>query len=545
MRSPALAIAWEFRQRHRWGLMALGAYLMAQAIVGVLIVPGRRVRFEHDETFALAVVVPMTATFLYFLAVFSFGVSGDIAARRSMYPRRMFTLPMTASALAGWPMLYGSLAMAMLWMAMRFLAVWPSEFDIPLVWPALLAAVLLAWTQALSWMSYPLRGMRVIITVLWLTVIDAAVMLTLQFKPPEWVMAVILAPHFPLAFFTARLAVGRARRGDVPDWRRIFAIPLRIAGIVSRKQRGHFSSPGRAQVWFEWRQCGRSLPVLVAILLPFELALLFLFRQTPEIVIEILVGVLLTPVFMAAFVAPAVSRSNPQASDSYGVTPFIAMRPLTNASLTGAKLKVTVASSAVTWMLVVAAVPLALRLSGTTAVVMERAHALIAAVGTLRTAALALLVFGALLATTWKQLVQSLYIGMSGREWAVKTSVFAALAFVAVVGPVAEWILSHRAVFAALWNAFPWIIAVLVCLKLAAAVSIAIRLQSNRLLSGRALVIGAISWDLAVFVLYGLLVWITPALLIRHYVLALVAIVEVPLARLAAAPLALAWNRHR
>src|SRR5581483_11086985 len=112
MRSPALAIAWEFRQRHRWGLMALGAYLMAQAIVGVLIVPGRRVRFEYDETFALAVVVPMTATFLYFLAVFSFGVSGDIAARRSMYPRRMFTLPMTASALAGWPTLYGSLAMA-------------------------------------------------------------------------------------------------------------------------------------------------------------------------------------------------------------------------------------------------------------------------------------------------------------------------------------------------------------------------------------------------------------------------------------------------
>jgi len=49
--------------------------------------------------------------------------------------------------------------------------VWPSGVHVPVIWPALLAASLLAWTQALTWMSYPLRGLRVIITVLWLTVI--------------------------------------------------------------------------------------------------------------------------------------------------------------------------------------------------------------------------------------------------------------------------------------------------------------------------------------------------------------------------------------
>ena len=64
----------------------------------------------------------MSATFFYFLAVFSFGLSGDLAARQSIYPARMFTLPVTTAALAGWPMLYGTAAMASLWLATRLLA---------------------------------------------------------------------------------------------------------------------------------------------------------------------------------------------------------------------------------------------------------------------------------------------------------------------------------------------------------------------------------------------------------------------------------------
>jgi len=53
---------------------------------------------------------PLTTTFMYCLAVFSYGLSGDLAARQSMYPARMFALPVTTTALAGWPMLYGTSA---------------------------------------------------------------------------------------------------------------------------------------------------------------------------------------------------------------------------------------------------------------------------------------------------------------------------------------------------------------------------------------------------------------------------------------------------
>jgi hypothetical protein len=384
----------------------------------------------------------------------------------------------------------------------------------------------------------------VIVTVLWLTVIDAVVMVALEYKAPEPVMLAILAPHVPLAYLAARFAVARARRGHVPDWRGVFAWLGKIVDVLPRR-RDHFSSPARAQVWFEWQRHGRSLPALVGILLPFELALLFVFRDTPVIVFETLLGVLLTPPFMAAFVAATVSKSNAAGSDSYGVTPFIATRPLTSASLIAAKLKVTIWSTLATWLLVLVAIPLALRLSSTSPTVIEWIRQLIEALGMPRAVAFLLLGFAALLASTWKQLVQGLYIGMSGREWVVKSSVCVVLSFLAIIVPLAHWVISSRVVMAVLWNALPWIAAVLVCFKISAAAWIAMRLHDDRLLSDRTLVIGAACWDVAVFAFYGLLAWILPALLFRRYFLVLVATLAIPLARLSAAPLALAWNRHR
>jgi hypothetical protein len=524
--------------------MATIGYLFVMAMIKLVILErGQHIDFD-DESFAFFVAVPLTATFLYLLSVFSFGLSGDLAARESMYPARMLTLPVSTAALAGWPMLYGTAAMAILWFGMRLLALWPSDVEVPVIWPALLAASLLAWTQALTWMSYPLRGLRVIITVLWLAAIDAVIMVELNLKASEPVMLALLAPHVPLAYLVARSAVARARCGDVPDWRGSFARAGRTADVLPRR-RDHFRSPARAQLWFEWRQYGRSLPWLMAILLPFELALLFPFSHTPELIYEVLLLVAFTPPFMAAFVAATAARSGATTNDAHGVTPFIATRPLTDGSLIAAKMKAMIRSALAAWLLVLIATPVALTFSGAAPVVMERVHRLVEVMGMPRAIAIVLLALAALLASTWKQLVQSLYIGMSGREWVVKGSVFVSLSFLAIVLPLAVWISRSRYTMAMLWNNFAFIAAVLVTVKLTAAVWIAVRLRDKRLLSNRTLVIGAVCWDVAVFALYGLLVWIVPLVLIGSDVLALVAILEVPLARLAAAPLALAWNRHR
>src|SRR6266498_2826621 len=160
---------------------------------------------DSGERFAVVVMAPLTATFLYLLTVFTFGLSGDVAGRQSMYPARMFTLPVSTTALTLWPMLYGAAAMAILWLATRFLAVWPSGFDIPVIWPALAAVWLLAWTQALTWMPYGLPGIRLIVAVLCLAALDTVVLVAIHFKAGEPTMVAILGPQVPLAYLVARI----------------------------------------------------------------------------------------------------------------------------------------------------------------------------------------------------------------------------------------------------------------------------------------------------------------------------------------------------
>src|SRR3989454_1313461 len=268
MVSAALAIGWEFRQRYRWGLIALAGYFLVLATIKLLI-PESSLTFNMDsgERFAVVVMVPLTATFLYVLTVFTFGLSGDVAGRQSMYPARMFTLPVSTTALTLWPMLYGAAAMAILWLATRFLAVWPSGFDIPVIWPALAAVSLLAWTQALTWMPYGLPGLRVILAVLWLGTVDSIVLLALRYQASEAVMVAIVAPPIPLAYLAARFAVGRARRGEVPDWRGV------VARAPSRPPAPPpVSSPPPGQTGVEGRRGGRAPAAPRGFPLPSRLA---------------------------------------------------------------------------------------------------------------------------------------------------------------------------------------------------------------------------------------------------------------------------------
>src|SRR3989442_13342092 len=156
------------------------------------------------------------------------------------------------------------------------------------------------------------------------------------------------------------------------------------SNAVLTRRPDHFPSPARAQAWFEWRRHGRSLPGLVALLLRFELALLWLAKDAPAFVFEILFLVLTTPPFMAASTAWTVSKPHPNVSDPYGVPPFIATRPLTSAELIAAKLKMAIWSTLAAWLLVFVAIPVALEWSGTWPVVLDRPQRLNAAIETPR-----------------------------------------------------------------------------------------------------------------------------------------------------------------
>jgi polyhydroxybutyrate depolymerase len=545
MRSPALALAWEFRQRHRLALIVFLGYVLVLGMVRVFFLGPDSLTLDRPSGVAAAVVVPLGTTFLYLLAVFSFGLDGDMAARQSIFPARMFTLPVSSAALAGWPMLLGSAAVAGLWLSGALLARWSWGIVLPLIWPALMGAVFLAWTQVLTWNAYGLPGLRIVVSVLWLVSLDAAVFLAVEYKLSEPRLVALLLPQLPLAYLAAWLAVGRARRGEVPNWVGVFARTSRVPGAVSPR-RGRFPSAERAQLWFEWRREGWILPLAVGILLPFELGLLDLASDEPRVLVfGTLLAVLLTPPFMAGFAGAIAGRSGRDESDSHGAT-FTATRPLTSAALVAAKLRMALWSTLLAWLLVVASVPLGLSLTDTWPLVVEGIARVGEVVGQPRAIVVALLAIAGLLASTWKQLVQSLCIHLTGRAWVVRTNLLVRLSFLIVLIPVADWIFESRRRLAVLWDTWPWILAVLVCLKMCAAGWVASRLHRSRLLSNGALVAAAASWLAMVLALYGVLVWLvsTPPILGR-YIPLLFAILAVPLARLSAAPLCLAARRHR
>jgi hypothetical protein len=545
MQPGALAVGWEFRKRHAWPLIAMGVYMLVLAAIKLLgLGPIESIAFVPPDGRAAVLIAPVSWMFMYYLAVFSFGFSGDLAARQSIFPARMFTLPVRTETLVLGPMAHGTVAVATLVQAATMLARWPWGIETPFVWPALLAAVFLAWTQALTWMPYGLRGVRVIVTVLWLMSLDTAVLLAMHFKASEPVMLAILLPQLPLAYRTACYAVARARRGDVPDWRPRAMRTAEVADTAPIGRAG-FASPARAQLWFEWRRHGRTLPALVAILLPFELALLWIAQGAWGLALEILFLTLFTPVIVAGFTATTVSKANPHARDSYAMSPFIATRPLASADLIAAKLKMALLSTLATWLLVIVAIPVALKWSGTWPMVMERMSRLSEIVGTPRTIVVVLLLVLGMMASTWKQCVQGLYIGLSGREWITKAMAIVVLAFVIVIGPAVQYVVDHDSARAVLWNSLPAMFATLAACKLIAAALVAARLTRSGLMRDRTLVEGAALWTGAVLALYGVLSWLVSGPLVPEYFLVLLAIVAVPLARVSAAPLALAWNRHR
>jgi len=315
-------------------------------------------------------------------------------------------------------------------------------------------------------------------------------------------MLAILAPQIPLAFLVARYAVARARRGEVPDWRIRF-LRAESATLAAPRARVGFTTPARAQLWFEWRRQGRTLPALVAIVLPFELALFWIARGAPWLLLELLLLALFPPPPLASLSPATLTKANPDAPDALMLSPFIATRPVSSAELVAAKLTMAVWSTLATWLLVIGAVPLALIWSGNWPVVMERAGRLIQIVGMSHTIVFALVVLSGLMVSTWRQLVQSMYIGLTGRVWIGRAAAIGAVTFVVIIGPVVQWLIDNHRARALLWHSLPVLFATLVAIKMLAAAAVTVRLARSGLLSDRALISAVLSWVALVRLAYA------------------------------------------
>ena len=157
----------------------------------------------------------------------------------------------------------------------------------------------------------------------------------------------------------------------------------------------------------------------------------------------------------------------------------------------------------------------------------------------------ATLIVGALMLSTWRQLVQNLCISLSGNRWLIKSTVLVGLLMMAILGPGLQWFFSNRVAQARVWNAMPLIAIALVSLKFAAGAIVVSKLHARQVFGDRGLIFSAVAWLAGVILLYAILASFMTDVMTPPYLKAAVAILMMPLARLSAAPLALAWSRHR
>jgi hypothetical protein len=398
-----------------------------------------------------------------------------------------------------------------------------------------LCALYIAWMQAISWMPYGLAGVRVVVAVVWLLVVDVIVLAAFEQAVSERVMVMLLAPQLLIAYLVAWLAVSRARRGVVPDWSVAWRAPAEAARTIIRRRRS-FRTPASAQFWFEWRRTGRALPSMVAIVVPAELAILFIPNnntRTPGFAVAIFA--LILPPVLAFFSGTAFGTP----------ASFTSTRPINDATLIGAKLKSTLLSTIVAWLIVLAAIPAAEIWSGASVPVMKVLQPLIDAVGGGHAIVFTIFAVAVLMLSTWQMLVQNLCISLTGNQWLIKSTVLIGLVVMMIGGPGLDYFFRHTHTRLVVWHELPLIAMALVSLKFVGGVLVAFRLHSRRALSDGGLIAGAAVWLAGVVVIYGVLSWFLTDVMMPAYLRASIAILLMPLVRLSAAPLALAWSRHR
>src|ERR1044072_287870 len=103
----ARAFLWEYRRRHQLALVVLAVYLLTFLVLQATVIgPAYKVRLDPPNGFAFFLILPGTAMMFSLMGAFTYGMSGAIPARESIYPKRMLALPVTTRALAGWPMFF-------------------------------------------------------------------------------------------------------------------------------------------------------------------------------------------------------------------------------------------------------------------------------------------------------------------------------------------------------------------------------------------------------------------------------------------------------
>lgn len=359
MRSPGAALVWDIWLRHR----TLVCLLIAVTVFTFLLntaVPESFRKFDIDpdtfdahDAFEIVNFHLMLAALLLFLAIFGYT---EVNAQKGStgFPHRLFTLPLTSFHLVVLPTFLGVAAfevLGVIWQSLIF----GNDVD---AWTMIVVGTYIVVHQAVLWTLPGLGFLRVF--VLGVLGIVFIVTLGLPTFPPEilpwWLrvnfLTIWLAAIAAGAFLASWSYVARERSGGGlrRNWAK--AVAERLSALLPRRTTA-FSSPAAAHFWFEWRRSGFMLPLLVAAMLIVVIGPLSWFmRNDGGNTMRILLAALALPMALAFPVGKGFSKPDWRSNDM-SVPPFVAVRPLATADIVMTKMKVAAVSAMISWLLVV------------------------------------------------------------------------------------------------------------------------------------------------------------------------------------------------
>jgi hypothetical protein len=546
--APVRAILWQIYWRSRWGFAAALAYLLVAIATSHWLTPYARTHWGDAAVTMIGLYLGAPCALIIVLIIAAFCLAGTRGGE-TVPPTHMLVLPISARMLVTVPMAAGAVTVAIVWLIVAYFVLRPADFAVPILRPTAVLTLFLTVFQAIAWTPFAQRWIQGVLTVFagagtfgW--VLGGIAFGFSRFGPAvePFVASALVLALVPVAYLFALSGVAMTRRGDSYDWRLWNRLKDRLAAW--QKPAEHpFSSPRAAQIWFELRTTGWYPPVMTgatALFFPFMLL------SDPSDVSQSwkFLGIFLgLPLLMATVSGGALGNFGgiDTSAKAHSQGPFLFVRPITSAMFIRDKL---LAGALVTVMIWLTALPMGLLIllrPGFCQAIIEMARQTPAwKVGLLPPLAVLLLI-----ATTWKQLVEGYWSALTGRAWVMH--VFLLMLMFLLMGGLGFGIAAavfpqYQAVATA---ALPWIMGILLGVKLAAAILVLRGLESSALLSNEYIVAMIATWIFVVAALTSLTIWLIPpgAASIRDILSSIVLLV--PFSRLAGAPLAVEWNRHR
>ena len=543
MNSPAFGLGWLLYQRHRLGLTLFAIYMVFLAIASHL--PPSL----YSEAAMRVLTTPFGFGLLYLMGIFA-NADSDLASTRSGYASPLFILPVRTRSLIIWPMLYGGVSVALVWVAFAVLILVPQGQSAYVWWPATLLAALTACLQALSWYPVPLPYLRGILAFALLAALTGLGALGSVSRLAAVTLSAIFLLIIPLAGLIAARGVALARQGENREqtW-----LPERRQESVVRRR---FASPAQAQLWLEWKRNGLLLPLLtllICLLFALPLATIGKSAGTPlgigGIEVHFAARLWLVCLLWAPLTAMVIGCC-PVKSETFRpdltLQPFLATRPLSSLDIVLAKLRMAALSTGSAWAIQ------CVFLAGW-AFLPAQDGALTGTIGGLlwrymtikSSLALPLLLIG-LVGWTWKCQVSGLWIELTGRRWLINGY---AIAFPMFMATLIGWSLNKAATEPTfVTRALPFLPLLafgVALLKFIVILGAVCALRGHNLVASSRLKSFLGDWLIAAAALVTLLLYLLPPDLVSPLFVALGVFLYLPLSPLLLAPLALHWNRHR